>query len=380
MGAVFERIMAGDSGLSKRTGEAFFAEVLTEVAGALSDDLDARITAAAGDVDPRWRGVRAFRMGWYVGREVLARVQPTGPVSLVVATTKAGLDELQAAIATGAAGAGGLCHPSILGEALRQSLGLTGSLTTMASACGSGLAALIHGARQIRTGRAAGVLVIAVDALERFTLAGFSCLRALSVGPSKPFDEDRTGLSLGEGAAAAFLTAGPTDGVGVHVDGWGQAMDANHVTAPSRTGDGLAEAIGGAVAMSGCSTDEIDLINAHGTGTIYNDEMEAQALRCVFGPGPGLGARSAPVVSFKGALGHTLGAAGLIETLLTAEALVAQAVPPTVGFAKLGVTVPLNVSTRSLRGESLTRALTLKSGFGGVNAAAVIRLAPGGGS
>ncbi len=362
---VFGRILRLESGLTQ-LDRSDWPEVITKVSGQIPADLNQHIVDLARRKVPAWANVQAFRLAWYAGRQLLANTRPAGDISLVVSTTKAGLDELQTAIDSGQRPATGLCHPALLAGTLQQSLSLTGPLTTIASACESGLAAIINAARQIRSRQASSVLVLATDAIERFTLAGFSSLRGLSVGPCMPFDANRTGLSLGEGAAAILLTAETGDQEGIFVQGWGQTMDANHITGPSRTGDGLAAAINSALKLADCSAGGIHMVNAHGTGTEFNDEMEAKALKLAFG------ACDVPVASFKGAIGHTLGAAGAIEAALTAEALVQQTAPPTVGLSTPGVSVPLNLLTRPLPLETMDRALTVKSGFGGVNAAVVL--------
>ncbi len=362
---VFERILRLESGL-RRLDRSNWPEVITDVAGQIPAELNQQIIELARREVPAWASVQTFRLAWYAGRQLLAKTRPDGDISLVVSTTKAGLCELQTAIDRHQRPATGLYNPGFLAGALQQSLSLTGSITAIASACESGLAALIHAARLIRSKQATNVLVLATDAIERFTLAGFSALRGLSVGACMPFDADRTGLSLGEGAAAILLTAETGEKDGIFVQGWGQSMDANHITGPSRSGDGLAAAISSALKQANCSAGSIHMVNAHGTGTEFNDEMEAKALKLAFG------ACDFPVASFKGAIGHTLGAAGAIEAVLTAEALVRKTAPPTVGLNKPGVSVPLNLLTRPLPLETMDRALTVKSGFGGVNAAVIL--------
>ncbi|MBC7891052.1 MAG: beta-ketoacyl synthase, partial [Sphingobacteriaceae bacterium] len=140
--------------------------------------------------------------------------------------------------------------------------------------------------------------------------------------------------------------------------------DANHISGPSRTGDGLSTAIGGALRAARLSAEVIDFVSAHGTATRHNDEMEAAALTWA-------GVQAAPVNSLKGYFGHTLGAAGLIETLVSARSLRENRMLPTAGFSQSGVSTPLNIPS-TLHLASLRHCLKTASGFGGCNAALVL--------
>ena len=135
---------------------------------------------------------------------------------------------------------------------------------------------------------------------------------SLSSGPATPFDAERSGLTLGEAAAWAPVTA---EGEGISILGWGNTTDAVHMTAPDRNAGGLSRAVAKVLAMSGKSAGEIGLIAAHGTGTIYSDAMELTAFRERFGS-------ARPVFSVKGGVGHTLAAAGLVQILVAGRAMV----------------------------------------------------------
>ena len=224
----------------------------------------------------------------------------------------------------------------------------------------------------IAHGAADAVLVVAADLVTEFVFSGFSVLRALGPDGAHPFDRDRAGLVLGEGAAAILLTnrslatdtgSGPL----ARLLGWGSANDANHVTAPARDGCGLIAAIQRALALADCGPETVAGISAHGTGTVYNDAMELTAIEAVFGD------RRLPCHSVKGAIGHTLGAAGAIEVALALRMLAERTVPPTVGL-----------STPEPRAEGRFAAcaqplgdgwlLSVNSGFGGVNAVLLLGL------
>jgi 3-oxoacyl-[acyl-carrier-protein] synthase II len=147
--------------------------------------------------------------------------------------------------------------------------------------------------------------------------------------------------------------------------GWGITNDATHITAPSKSGRGLVQAVDQALKTAKRNPEDIAAISAHGTGTVYNDLMELNAFSQVFGE------RKVPMYSIKGAIGHTLGAAGAIEVILGLKALASRIIPPTVGFAKpeYGAEGQVSPQAQPVSGDYL---LTTNSGFGGVNAALVL--------
>src|SRR5436309_3591481 len=240
----------------------------------------------------------------------------------------------------------------LLAADLAAALGASGPIQCVSLACVSGLLALQQGAKLIQRGAADAVLVVGVDHLSAFVLAGFSALKALDPLGCRPFDRDRCGLSPGEAGAAIVLVRSGTvastvatkfrhsavatipsppeprtlSGLeervrerrpfpAVVIRGWGSSNDANHMTGPSRDGAGLALAIRSALNSAQLQPEAIDWVNAHGTATPFNDAMEFQALRNVFG------AACPPFNGFKGMVGHTLGAAGVLETILCVVAM-----------------------------------------------------------
>jgi len=281
---------------------------------------------------------------------------------LVVATTKAAADELLASPDGPWQG-----QPWGLAGALQEQLGLTGPIHTISAACASGTLAIIHGVQHLRCGTATTVLVLGVDLLSRFVLTGFACLQALSRTPCRPFDRDRDGLSLGEGGAWLLLATEeaardrgwPT---GVRVTGWGSACDANHITAPCREASGLKAALKQA---TGDGSRSVGCVNAHGTGTRYNDAMELRAFTDLWGE------ERPPIYSVKGAIGHCLGGAGVIEAALTAKSLTARLIPATVGATRPEADCIRPAGSDPL---PLTRpsVLSCNSGFGGINAAILL--------
>jgi 3-oxoacyl-(acyl-carrier-protein) synthase len=150
------------------------------------------------------------------------------------------------------------------------------------------------------------------------------------------------------------------------IRGWATSNDANHMTGPSRDGSGLTQAIRRALLAAGLQPDEIDYVNAHGTGTPYNDAMESQALRTVFGEA------CPPVSGFKGMLGHTLGAAGIVETILCVLAMQEQLLPGTPGLSAAAEGTPASLLRQPRAASRLKHVLKLNTGFGGVNGALVL--------
>lgn len=290
-------------------------------------------------------------------------------VTLITATLKAGIDNLESVCRGKPIGIQDILLTS-LADHLGTSLGLKDNGICISASCASSTIAVARGAALIESGRAEAVLVCCADIVSEYAFSGFSSLKALSPAPCQPFDCDRKGLSLGEGAAALLLMSAERakrdgrDHLGT-ICGWGITNDANHITAPARGGVGLVQAIGKALKSAQRNPEEIAAVCAHGTGTSYNDRMELDAFQQIFEP------RRLPVFSVKGAIGHTLGAAGGIETVLGLKVLATNTAPPTIGFANPedGAQGLVSADKQTVAGDFL---LTTNSGFGGINAAIVV--------
>lgn len=233
----------------------------------------------------------------------------------------------------------------------------------VSNACISGMLAILTGKRLIQSGQYENAVVAGADVISKFVLSGFQSFQAISATTCKPFDRERDGINLGEGAATIILTSNKKFSQGIKVAGGSVSNDANHISGPSRTGEELNIAISKAIKEAGLSTNDINFISAHGTATVYNDEMEAKAITLA-------NLQSVPVNSLKGYYGHTLGAAGLIESIISTHSLKENIVIPTLGFQHMGVTEPINIC-KSLYKISLQNCLKTASGFGGCNAAMV---------
>lgn len=234
----------------------------------------------------------------------------------------------------------------------------------LSNACISGASAMIAAQHNLRQGRYKYVVVIGVDVLSKFIVTGFQSFKALSQEVCKPFDANRSGLNIGEAAATLILTERSENdlrsGEVVFTAG-ATRNDANHISGPSRTGEGAYLAL--RKVLEGVDASEIAFVNAHGTATPYNDEMESIALTRA-------GLQEVPVNSLKAYFGHTLGAAGVLESIISTRALKDETILKTNGFETLGVTNPLDI-VQELRTTNKRRCLKMLSGFGGCNIAAL---------
>ena len=287
-------------------------------------------------------------------------------IGMVLSTTKADMSGIFGGH-TGPAAASdyGLGSPARLGVRLADALKITGPCIAVSNACASGLSAIAVAARWIAHGRADRVLVVGVDILNDFILRGFSSLLAIAPQACRPFDASRVGLSLGEAAGAILLSAESHDACGVRVAGWGGSNDAQHITRPQADGVGVRRAAERALAMAGMTTSTVACVHLHGTGTLLNDAMEANAMVGLFG------GNTPPAFGTKAQTGHTLGAAGLIESVIAITALLRGECPANVGLSNSDVDKRLDLIVVTRRLERKPALLKIAAGFGGINAAVV---------
>lgn len=251
---------------------------------------------------------------------------------------------------------------------IAREFGLTGPLQTVVNACSSGTDAVALAASWVRAGLCDAAVAGGADELARITYIGFIALMIADDSPCRPFDLDRKGLNLGEGAGMVVLESEALRArrgkkARSFVLGYGSACDAHHLTAPHPDGAGLRRAIAEAFADSGVTAADIAFVNAHGTGTPDNDRVESLVLRETL---PGV-----PFLSTKGYTGHTLGAAGAIEAVLTAACLERGEIPANAGFETPD---PQLVATpvRAVTPFTSTVALSESLAFGGNNAALIL--------
>ncbi|HEU6449161.1 MAG TPA: beta-ketoacyl-[acyl-carrier-protein] synthase family protein [Verrucomicrobiae bacterium] len=300
-------------------------------------------------------------------KEILAKIS-SQRIALVLSTTKANIPALERLSENLPCGESARRHlrADLLAEDLAKKFGAGGTIQTVSLACVSGLVAISQAAKAIQRGEADAVFVVGVDCLSEFVMSGFTALKALDPTGCRPFDANRCGLSPGEAGAAIVLARRDiSPDSKIKIAGFGGSNDANHLTGPSRDGSGLAAAIRRALDSAKISAAKIDFVHAHGTGTGYNDTMESLALKLVFGE------NCPPMSGSKGMLGHTLGAAGVIETVCCVLAMQNDFLPGTPRMDSPADGVPKNI-LREPRAGKLEKALKLNTGFGGVNGALIL--------
>jgi 3-oxoacyl-(acyl-carrier-protein) synthase len=301
-----------------------------------------------------------------------ARLSPaTGRVGLVMGTSTGNLsgpwERWHRAVLAGERASEDGCGRDGPTLVLARDLGLAGPVATLSVACASGTAAFTVAAGWLEEGMASAVLVAGLDALSVFIHAGFAGLGALSPRGARPFHPERDGLTLGEGAAVLVLE--PAEAAAARgaralatLLGSGLASDAVHLSAPHRGGRGAAAAMVAALRDAALDAGAVDAVSLHGTGTAFNDAMEAHALREVFGERP------LAIHGVKHAVGHTLGAAGAVEAAVLIDALGTSRLPPPP--AALDPTLPLPPQPSPLPAPRI--ALSTSSAFGGNNAAVLL--------
>jgi len=286
-------------------------------------------------------------------------------IILVISSTKGNIDLLESRHLTA------YSHKRLylweMARIIREFFGFTNPPVIISNACISGLLAILTATRFIQSGRFDHAVVAGGDIVSEFVISGFQSFQALSPSPCKPFDLSRNGLSLGEAGGTVILSSFPGNSgePSIFIAGASTSNDANHISGPSKTGEELSMAIDKAMKQALVIPDEMNYISAHGTATPYNDEMESKAI--------GLsGLADVPVNSFKGYWGHTLGAAGLIESVAAIHSLRQNELFRSAGFETPGTPVPINVISKNQH-SSLTTCLKTASGFGGCNAAIIYR-------
>jgi 3-oxoacyl-[acyl-carrier-protein] synthase II len=342
---------------------------LIEVEGERGDERTERETLFARDAAEEALGALTARPPFGGARSGIAvgtTLAGNGPLTEWLASRTAGVERLS----RGETGA--------LARDLATRHGAGGPVSTVSVACASGAAALGLGAEWIRSGDADLVLAGGADSISPFVFSGFDALRALSTTAARPFDVARDGLTLGEGAGFLLLEEeehARRRGAVIlaRLSGYGSASDGQHMTRPDPEGRGLVRAIEAALLRAGRTASDVGFVSAHGTGTTFNDAMEEAALAHVLGAL----ARSVPVNGIKGAIGHTLGAAGALEAILSVLVLARQLVPPTAGHAASRADSPLAIVSgrRLVPVRPVVVALSTSAAFGGTNAALVLESA-----
>lgn len=261
-----------------------------------------------------------------------------------------------------------------LASVIARQYELAGPVLLTETACSAGNAAIALAYDLIASGAVERMIVGGADTFTRLIYCGFRRMGALSSGICRPFDRERDGVSFGEGAGAVVLES--LEGarargarVRAEVAGYGASNDAHHVTAPGPHGEGFVRAIQQALATTGIAPEQVGYVSAHGTGTAYNDRGESEALITAFGEH----AKRVPISSIKSMIGHTNGAASVIEAVACTLALAHQAIPPTANLNEPDPGLELDYVPCVGRAQALQTCLSLAAGFGGFNVCLVLR-------
>ena len=366
----FSRLWAGERGIGPIT--LFDATGLRSNLAAEVRGLDVSAVAPPGEAAD-WS--RSDALALLAAREALshARHVQGDPLGLALGGTTGGMYETERGVAQLAPGGIApqdarrlLDFPlAVTAERIARAIGSVRASATVCSACSSGAVAIALGASWLLSGRVSRVVAGGVDGLCQLTVTGFNALGAVDPKPCRPFDATRAGLTLGEGAGCLILeleSRARARGVPIlaFLSGWAVASEAHHVTHPEPSGARAAAVLRGALDVAGLGPSDIDYVNAHGTGTMQNDAMEARALERTFEADLG----RVWVSSSKAQLGHTLGAAGAIEAAITVLALNRGALPPNVGLEQPEVP-SLRLVREPNQAQPLRAALSSSFGFGG---------------
>ena len=253
---------------------------------------------------------------------------------------------------------------------IAEKYGLTGPVSTFSTACSSSAGALIKAAELIKSGFCDAAIAGGIDIASDTTLVGFASLEAVSENITNPFSKNRSGITLGDGAAFLVISKEPLDGSvpNICLLGYGESCDAHHMTSPDPSGVGAKKAIEKALLNAKIKPEEVDYINLHGTGTKFNDSMEAKAVDAVFG------AYKVPCSTTKPITGHTLGAAGALELAICFAAITNNVLPPQIWDKVFDEEMPeLNFVNKNSDLHQTKICLSNSFAFGGANACLVIK-------
>jgi len=280
-------------------------------------------------------------------------------VGLIISTTKGNIDALD----NNNPFHKDRAYLNELGNQITDFFNFKHKAIVVSNACVSGILAIAIAKRYIQQGVYDHVFITSGDVITEFILSGFNSFQALSSEPCKPYDANRTGINIGEVSASVLVTNSKINlaNESVEILGEGSCNDANHISGPSRTGEGLYRSMQSAFRQANIETKDVDYISAHGTATMFNDEMEAIAFNR-------MQLSDTPLNSLKGYFGHSLGASGLVETIVGMHSLKNNVLYTSLGFENLGVTQPIQVIKKTTE-KKINTFLKTASGFGGCNTA-----------
>ncbi|KQB38810.1 beta-ketoacyl-[acyl-carrier-protein] synthase family protein [Flavobacterium aquidurense] len=350
-----EAIMRGDSGIQLHQDislmpMAFYASIIN----------DEKINIAFEKINPETKYSRLEKMMILALEPIIKKsgIELNSKTAFILSTTKGNVTALKENSEESFNNA----HLDVLAQNVSDFFRFQTQPIVVSNACVSGILAISVAKRMIQSELYDNVFVVAGDEVSEFVLSGFNSFQAMSDLPCKPYSKNRTGVSLGEATAAVLISANPATAK-IKVIGDSSINDANHISGPSRTGEGLYRSIQNALKEAQIEVDKIDYISAHGTATPFNDEMEAIALNR-------LGLQNVPINSLKGFYGHTLGASGLLETVIGIESVNQNILFESKGFDEIGVSEAINIIEKN-KEASIDYFLKTASGFGGCNTAVV---------
>ncbi|UUF15641.1 MULTISPECIES: beta-ketoacyl-[acyl-carrier-protein] synthase family protein [Flavobacterium] len=350
-----EAILRGDSGIQLHNDislmpNSFYASIIS----------DEKINSAFSKISTETQYSRLEKMMILALEPIIKNsgVELNSKTAFILSTTKGNVT----ALANDSDESFNNAHLDILAKTISDFFEFQTQPIVISNACVSGILAVSIAKRMIQSELYDNIFVVAGDEVSEFVLSGFNTFQAMSELPCKPYSKNRTGVSLGEAAAAVLISADAKNAK-IKVIGDSSINDANHISGPSRTGEGLFRSIQNALKEAQIEANKLDYISAHGTATPFNDEMEAIALNR-------LGLQNVPVNSLKGFYGHTLGASGLLETVIAIESANQNTLFESKGFDEIGVSEAVNVIEKNEE-ANIEYFLKTASGFGGCNTAVV---------
>ncbi|UTN05376.1 beta-ketoacyl synthase [Flavobacterium bizetiae] len=350
-----EAILRGDSGIQLHEDvtlmpNPFYASIID----------DAKINSAFAKISADTKYTRIEKMMILALEPIIKNsgVELNSKTAFILSTTKGNVTALK----ENSEESFNSAHLDVLAQNIADFFQFKTQPIVVSNACVSGILAVSVSKRMIQSELYDNIFVIAGDEVSEFVLSGFNSFQAMSDSPCKPYSKNRTGVSLGEATAAVLISA-EAKNAKIKVIGDSSINDANHISGPSRTGEGLYRSIQNALKEAQIEVDKIDYISAHGTATPFNDEMEAIALNR-------LGLQNVPINSLKGFYGHTLGASGLLETVIGIESVNQNILFESKGFDEIGVSEAISIIEKN-KEANIDYFLKTASGFGGCNTAVV---------
>lgn len=355
VGQNWEALRQNRSGVKIRHFSERFPQVCAAVID--SEDLDKNFS----DTFPQKSFTRLEKMLLLALKPLAERYHITDKSLLILSTTKGNISSLKNREFAPAES-----FLPVMAQKIADFFGFKTSPIVVSNACVSGVMAVSVAKNLLQGDQFDNAFVIAGDEVTEFVLSGFDSFQAMSAAPCRPYDAGRNGINIGEAAAAVFLAKyAPEQELYFEILGDASINDANHISGPSRNGEGLWKSINTALAEAGIPAQDIDYISAHGTATLYNDEMESYAFSRA-------GLSDVPLNSLKGYYGHCLGASGLLELIAAMESARHNLLIKSLNFSENGVSQPIAVISEN-GGRNINTLLKTASGFGGCNSALILK-------